>query len=1138
MKNILNRGLSALLALALCLSLWVVAPAPEADAAGTVEYRYGSTSEYSNCSNVIYNWGSRGTVATFLSPNAEKFYEDNNTSYAALSALKGSSTESSVPSSALFTKLRTLMTSNHTYETSYNATRDMFAFTDCQNSALTSTKISSFYSGSQIGPGWDGGSTWNREHTWPNSKGDANGNGENDIMMLRPASSSENSGRNNTAYGESSSYYNPNKASGDTYDLRGDVARIVLYVYVRWQDTGSSAAVLFGTDGVIESKEVLLKWMTEDPVDTWELGRNDSVESITGTRNVFVDYPELGFLLFGTSVPADYQSPSNNSGDSGDTETVTVSFMENGKQTLSYSVTTGQSIEIPAASVTPDSGYSFAGWVTNVVEETAAKPANIYLPGSTVAAAEQTYYALYTRVDTSTGSGNIYKLHTGNITEGDYIITYTDSTGTGAMEATLSSNRFAYQTITVADHMIVGPDDAIVWHIAPNGDYFTIYNSGYAAASYTNNQVLFLNYVTDYCKWSISGTEVYDFVNLGNSKYLRKNSTYGFSAYAQSTGGSLTLYKAATGTSYYSTVFGDVCAHVNTSTNTVNATCTENGSITVTCNSCGEVLSTSVITATGHSYSSVVTAPTATQQGYTTYTCSKCGDSYVGNYVPALGQSYTVSFSVPAGVSPVSSMTGNTTGITLPTAGEPDGYTFAGWTTHALEETTEAPVILTGTYIPTENTKLYALYTRKEISGQGSGDYEKVTAAPSDWTGDYVIVYEDGNCVFDSTLTKLDAANNYKTVTITNNAIAASEAEPYKFTIEEVSGGYSIRSASGYYIGATGNSNSLNSSTSTAYANTLSVNEDGTVNVIGSGGAYLRYNSASNQLRFRYYKSSTYTGQKAICLYKKSSGSTTTYYATLTANAQPVASVNGVEYADFAEAYAAADGQTVKLLNTIGEGEPITLNMTHDLYIDLNGWYLYADVTANGYTVYGKDSNTDTYDSEDYGALVLTGATVAAQDGYLAYHAADTISFHAYELKLLAVSLDAANDALGYKAQFFGDEVVCSMVTGFGFNMGVQLQKTYTKAGTLTNGQIFTLRLKNILACNGGEMDITASAFVSFGETTKTTDPHSTTMRATVEAVNDNWDSYTDDQRAAVLDLYAKHSAVIDGWLGENNNIA
>jgi len=42
------------------------------------------------------------------------------------------------------------------------------------------------------------------------------------------------------------------------------------------------------------------------------------------------------------------------------------------------------------------------------------------------------------------------------------------------------------------------------------------------------------------------------------------------------------------------------------------------------------------IAATGHSYSSVVTAPTCTQKGYTTHTCH-CGDSFVDSYVNALG---------------------------------------------------------------------------------------------------------------------------------------------------------------------------------------------------------------------------------------------------------------------------------------------------------------------------------------------------------------------------------------------------------------------------------------------------------------------------------------------------------------------
>ena len=65
----------------------------------------------------------------------------------------------------------------------------------------------------------------------------------------------------------------------------------------------------------------------------------------------------------------------------------------------------------------------------------------------------------------------------------------------------------------------------------------------------------------------------------------------------------------------------------------MDPTCTEDGSITVTCDDCGEVISTETIPAIGHNYESNVTPPTATEQGYTTHTCTNCGYSYVDSYV-------------------------------------------------------------------------------------------------------------------------------------------------------------------------------------------------------------------------------------------------------------------------------------------------------------------------------------------------------------------------------------------------------------------------------------------------------------------------------------------------------------------------
>lgn len=150
----------------------------------------------------------------------------------------------------------------------------------------------------------------------------------------------------------------------------------------------------------------------------------------------------------------------------------------------------------------------------------------------------------------------------------------------------------------------------------------------------------------------------------------------------------------------------------------------------------------------------------------------------------------------------------------------------------------------------------------------GAGDYVKVTAAPADWSGEYLIVFEGGPYAFNGALTTLDAINNYIDVAINDETIAATtDTEAARFTIVTMDGGYSIQAASGKYIGNASNSNALTSS-DTPLVNTLAYN-NGNIDIVGSGGAYLRFNSQSGQNRFRYYKSSSYSSQQPIQLYKK-----------------------------------------------------------------------------------------------------------------------------------------------------------------------------------------------------------------------------------------------------------------------------
>ena len=151
------------------------------------------------------------------------------------------------------------------------------------------------------------------------------------------------------------------------------------------------------------------------------------------------------------------------------------------------------------------------------------------------------------------------------------------------------------------------------------------------------------------------------------------------------------------------------------------------------------------------------------------------------------------------------------------------------------------------------------------VSNGEKAVFKKVTSTDDITDGEYLIVYEEGTLAFDGSLATLDAVSNTIEVVIDNGSTEASTANA--FILSRTTEGYSIKSASGYYIGQTSDANGMATSTNNAYTNAISF-DNGNVNIV-SGGAYLRYNSTSGQTRFRYYKSASYDNQKAIQLYKK-----------------------------------------------------------------------------------------------------------------------------------------------------------------------------------------------------------------------------------------------------------------------------
>ena len=145
-------------------------------------------------------------------------------------------------------------------------------------------------------------------------------------------------------------------------------------------------------------------------------------------------------------------------------------------------------------------------------------------------------------------------------------------------------------------------------------------------------------------------------------------------------------------------------------------------------------------------------------------------------------------------------------------------------------------------------------------NGEQMSVYKKVTAAPADWSGQYLIVYDAGSIAMDGSQ-KADSMNwpaNATAVKIAGDSIVlAQSADNIYFTIDTCgTDSFYLQSASGLYIGNGTKSNRISVNATTPYAHTLSLNADTGVLALTDNGTYsLRYNTGWNG--FRYYKKTT-----------------------------------------------------------------------------------------------------------------------------------------------------------------------------------------------------------------------------------------------------------------------------------------
>ncbi|HXJ99971.1 MAG TPA: endonuclease [Gelidibacter sp.] len=160
--------------------------------------------------------------------------------------------------------------------------------------------------------------TWNREHTFPvsragyypinldrdfdgkdvfwNTNADSLRHGHNDAHALRVVDSRENSRRNNLHYGQ---YKGP---TGTLGKFRGDVARGVFYLAVRYNGLEIVNGFPEGVKGQLGDLETLLEWHRNDPPDDFEMNRNNIIYTWQINRNPFIDEPELIEYIWGNKV--------------------------------------------------------------------------------------------------------------------------------------------------------------------------------------------------------------------------------------------------------------------------------------------------------------------------------------------------------------------------------------------------------------------------------------------------------------------------------------------------------------------------------------------------------------------------------------------------------------------------------------------------------------------------------------------------------------------------------------------------------------------------------------------------------------------------------------------------------------------
>ncbi|MFT6755553.1 MAG: endonuclease I [Urechidicola sp.] len=233
---------------------------------------------------------------------------------------------------ALKEVLATKITNTHLNTLSYNDARECLKIVDLEPGQIDNVLLLYGFSNTMCpaspSDGDDhrlrdkdsfGGGTsceWNREHVYAQSEGTPplgqSGPGA-DAHHLRATDVDRNGQRGSLHFINGSG--NSGSTNAGWYpgeEWKGDVARIIMYMYLRYGNQCLPSGITIGNSNSVDSNmiDLLLEWNAADNVSNYEDNRNTYLENTgntygQGNRNPFIDNPYLATLIWGGTPAVD-----------------------------------------------------------------------------------------------------------------------------------------------------------------------------------------------------------------------------------------------------------------------------------------------------------------------------------------------------------------------------------------------------------------------------------------------------------------------------------------------------------------------------------------------------------------------------------------------------------------------------------------------------------------------------------------------------------------------------------------------------------------------------------------------------------------------------------------------------------------